>query len=184
MNSRPRQTLGPDDHRLKDMHVHIALLLIRIASGLAFLYHGSAILFGAFGGPGPAKFAASIHVPVAIAYLIGIAQFAGGLAMLTGILVRLGAACIIVVMLGAIFLVHLPHGFDVGKGGIRIRADAAADRGGDLDYRRRRVVLGPTPSQGLMNPDRAAHRLKQLRGIVSNALLENKLHFFDIGDVT
>jgi hypothetical protein len=30
---------------------------------------------------------------------------------------RLGAACVIVVMLGAIFLVHLPHGFDVGKGG-------------------------------------------------------------------
>lgn len=38
--------------------------------------------------------------------------------MLTGILVRLGAVCIIIVMLGAIFLVHLPHGFDVGKGGM------------------------------------------------------------------
>ncbi len=30
---------------------------------------------------------------------------------------RLGAACIVVVMLGAIFLVHLPNGFDIGKGG-------------------------------------------------------------------
>src|SRR5207248_9904867 len=36
----------------------------------------------------------------------------------SGALIRLGAACIIVVMLGAIFLVHLPHGFDVTKGGI------------------------------------------------------------------
>jgi putative oxidoreductase len=98
--------------------MHTALLLIRIASGLAFLYHGSAVLFGAFGGPGPAQFAAAMHAPVIVGYLVGIAQFAGGLAMLTGILVRLGAACIIIVMLGAIFLVHLPHGFDIGKGGM------------------------------------------------------------------
>jgi putative oxidoreductase len=102
----------------KAHHMHIALLLIRIASGLAFLYHGCAISFGAFGGPGPAKFAAVMHAPVVVGYLVGIAQVCGGLAMLTGILVRLGAACIIVVMLGAIFLVHLPHGFDVGKGGM------------------------------------------------------------------
>src|SRR5690348_720328 len=94
-----------------------ALLVLRIASGLAFLYHGSAILFGAFGGPGPQKFAAFLHLPVVIGYLVGLAQFAGGLAILSGVLIRLGAACVIVVMLGAILLVHLPHGFDVGKGG-------------------------------------------------------------------
>ncbi|HTU47082.1 MAG TPA: DoxX family protein [Bryobacteraceae bacterium] len=103
---------------VKASHAHAALLLIRIASGLAFVYHGSAILFGAFGGPGPAKFAAFMHAPPAIGYLVGLVQLFGGLAMLTGILVRLGAACIIVVMLGAIFLVHLPHGFDIGKGGM------------------------------------------------------------------
>ena len=34
------------------VQLNAALLSIRIASGLAFLYHGSAILFGAFGGPG------------------------------------------------------------------------------------------------------------------------------------
>ena len=97
--------------------VNAALLILRIASALAFLYHGSAILFGAFGGPGPQKFAAFVHLPVVVGYLVGLAQFAGGLAILSGVLIRLGAACVIVVMLGAIFLVHLPHGFDVGKGG-------------------------------------------------------------------
>ena len=51
-------------------------------------------------------------------YLVGLAQFAGGLAMLTGIFVRVGALFLIIVMLGAILLVHLPHGFDVGKGGL------------------------------------------------------------------
>lgn len=96
----------------------LALLLIRVASALAFLYHGSAILFGVFGGPGPQRFAAHMHAPAVIGYLVGLAQVGGGLAILSGILFRLGALCIIIVMLGAIFLVHLPHGFDVGKGGI------------------------------------------------------------------
>lgn len=38
--------------------VNAALLILRIASALVFLYHGSAILFDAFGGPGPQGFAA------------------------------------------------------------------------------------------------------------------------------
>ena len=38
--------------------------------------------------------------------------------MLTGVLIRVGAVCIIIVMLGAIFLVHIQHGFDIGKGGM------------------------------------------------------------------
>lgn len=94
-----------------------ALVLLRIASTLPFLYHGSAILFGWFGGPGVARFAASHHWPVLVAYLIGFAQVAGGAAIATGILFRVGAASIIAVMLGAIFLVHLSHGFDVSNGG-------------------------------------------------------------------
>ena len=97
--------------------INAALFLIRIASGLAFLYHGSAILFGAFGGPGPHGFAAFGHMPLIVAYLVGLAQLAGGFAVLIGLFTRLGALCLVIVMLGAIFLVHLPHGFDIGKGG-------------------------------------------------------------------
>ena len=96
----------------------IALLILRIAGALAFLYHGGGILVVAFGGPGPVRFEAFLHLPSAIGYLVGAAQFFGALAMLTGILIRVGAVCIIIVMLGAIFLGHLPHGFDVGKGGV------------------------------------------------------------------
>jgi putative oxidoreductase len=95
----------------------VALFLLRIASAAAFLYHGSAILFGAFGGPGPQNFAAYLRVPVIVGYLVGLAQVAGGLAILTGVLFRVGAACVIIVMIGAIFLVHISHGFDVGKNG-------------------------------------------------------------------
>ncbi len=95
----------------------LALLIVRIATALPFLYHGSAILFGAFGGPGPHGFAEFMHAPDIIGYLIGLAEFGGGLAILTGILLRIGALCGIIVMLGAIFLVHLPNGFDISKGG-------------------------------------------------------------------
>ncbi|HWY44153.1 MAG TPA: DoxX family protein [Candidatus Sulfotelmatobacter sp.] len=95
----------------------LALLIVRIASALAFFYHGAAITFGAFGGPGPAGFAGFTHTSLTVAYLVGLAQLGGGVTMLTGILARVGAVCILIVMVGAIYLVHLPHGFDIGKGG-------------------------------------------------------------------
>ena len=38
---------------------------------------------------------------------------------MTGASVRKGIfLCVIIVMIGAIYLVHLPHGFDIGKGGM------------------------------------------------------------------
>lgn len=97
---------------------NLALLLLRIAAGVAFLYHGAAILFGAWGGPGPAAFAAGMQAPTALGVLVGVAELAGGLALLSGVLFRLGAACIVVVMIGAIALVHWPHGFSIGHGGM------------------------------------------------------------------
>jgi putative oxidoreductase len=106
-------TLSPEEKR-----AGLALLIIRLAAAACFLYHGSAILFGWFGGPGPNGFAEHGHLSLPVAYLVGIAQFGGGLAMLTGILARLGALGIMAVMLGAIFMVHLPKGFDVTKGGM------------------------------------------------------------------
>jgi putative oxidoreductase len=96
----------------------VALLALRIASGLAFFYHGAAILFGMFGGPGPERFAIDHRFPVVLGYFIGLAQLASSIAVLAGAFVRFAATALIIVMLGAIFLVHLPHGFDVANGGI------------------------------------------------------------------
>ena len=96
----------------------LALLILRVACALPFLYHGSAILFGMFGGPGPVSFAAFMKAPAIVGYLVGLAQFAGGLAILIGALLRVGAVCVIIVMLGAIFIVHLPNGYDIGHGGL------------------------------------------------------------------
>lgn len=98
--------------------LNFELLIMRVACSLPFLYHGSAILFGAFGGPGPHNFSAFMHVPDVVGYLVGLAQFAGGIAILTGALLRVGTVCVIVVMAGAIFLVHRPNGYDIGHGGM------------------------------------------------------------------
>jgi putative oxidoreductase len=107
-----------DSPVLPAARINAALLILRIASATVFLYHGSQILFGAFGGPGPGQFAMSHHWPVIVGYLIGLAQFGGALAILTGVLFRFGALCITIVMLGAIFTVHLPRGFNIGNGGM------------------------------------------------------------------
>jgi putative oxidoreductase len=95
-----------------------ALLLMRIACALPVLYHGGQILFGAFGGPGPQAFASYQHLPVAAGYLVGLAQLASGLAILFGAFQRVGTFCVIIVMLGAIFRVHLHRGFNIANGGM------------------------------------------------------------------
>ena len=97
---------------------NFGLFIARVACALPVLYHGSAILFGKFGGPGPQGFTAYLHIPLSVAYLVGLAQFGGGLAILTGVLLRIGAAGVIVVMVGAIDLVHLPHGYNIANNGM------------------------------------------------------------------
>jgi putative oxidoreductase len=123
LNRAPEILVHCDRPAVSMIHSHphrinVALLILRIAAAIVFLYHGSAILFGAFGGPGPQQFAAGLHAPTWVGYLVGLAQFCGGLAVASGILFRLGAACIAIVMLGAIFLEHLPHGFNIANGGM------------------------------------------------------------------
>lgn len=98
--------------------LNFELFIMRVACSLPFIYHGAAILFGAFGGPGPHNFAAFMKVPLIVGYLVGLAQFAGGIAILLGALLRVGAVCVIIVMCGAVIMVHYPHGYDIGHGGM------------------------------------------------------------------
>lgn len=94
----------------------LALLSIRLASAAAFLYHGTHIL-GIIGGPGIQNFARFTHLSVPIAFLVGLGELCGGLAMLTGVLARLGGGVISIIMLGAIGLVHWSKGFDITNDG-------------------------------------------------------------------
>jgi len=97
-------------------------LPVRLTLGLIFIAHGAQKVFGVWGGPGLAKFAAA-GAPMGLrpAWLwMGAAAFAeliGGVLVLVGFLTRLGALMIVPVMLVAIFGVSwggffLPKGFE------------------------------------------------------------------------
>jgi putative oxidoreductase len=101
----------------EQVRIGLALLAIRIAGGTVFFYHGSGKLFGLFGGSGLAAFGQMAHLPPAVAFLVALAEFCGGVSLLTGVLTRLGAAAIMPVMLGAIFLVHGKNGFSLQQQG-------------------------------------------------------------------
>ena len=95
----------------------ISLFFLRFVLFLSFFYHGTGILFDWFDGPGVKGFAGYMHFPLFIAVLVGIAETTGSLAMISGVLTRIGALNIMLVMLGAILLLHLPNGFDIMKNG-------------------------------------------------------------------
>lgn len=89
----------------------IGLLLIRLMVGLVYLFHGSQKLFGWFGGGGLAGTAEAmgdmgLPVPLLSAALTGLAEFAGGLAVLTGVMVRVLVWPLVFAMLVASFWVH------------------------------------------------------------------------------
>jgi putative oxidoreductase len=85
-----------------------SLLILRVVVGVVFMAHGAQKLFGAFGGPG---LAAVVQMLGPIGYLVTIGEFFGGLGLVAGILPRFSAASIIVIMLGAIGMVHGKVGF-------------------------------------------------------------------------
>ena len=85
-----------------------ALLVVRIVVGVIFMAHGAQKLFGAFGGPG---LSAVVEMMGPLGYLVATGEFFGGLGLVLGFLSRFSAASIILIMLGAIVMVHGKNGF-------------------------------------------------------------------------
>ena len=96
--------------------VDISLLLLRIIVGVIFAAHGAQKLFGAFGGSGLADTVAKMGGGP-IPYLVTIGEFFGGVGLIIGILTRFSAASLIVIMIGAIAMVHGKNGFFSSAGG-------------------------------------------------------------------
>jgi putative oxidoreductase len=98
--------------------VDLSLLLMRIAVGVIFAAHGAQKLFGVWGGKG---LAATVAAPPdgmgPIGYLVTIGEFFGGLGLIVGFLTRFSAASLIVIMIGAIAMVHGKNGFFQSDGG-------------------------------------------------------------------
>src|SRR5213076_2549117 len=95
--------------------VNVSLLVVRVIVGLIFAAHGAQKLFGAFGGPGlEAMVQPPPNVMGPLGYPVTIGEFFGGLGLIVGFLSRFSAASLIVIMLGAIGLVHGKNGFFLG----------------------------------------------------------------------
>jgi putative oxidoreductase len=84
---------------------------LRLALGSVFLYHGLTKF------PVLSGMAEMMEMPVFMVGLLAVMETAGGLLILIGgagpdWATRLGGLLIIPIMLGAIFMVHLPHGWN------------------------------------------------------------------------
>ncbi|TAM73644.1 DoxX family protein [bacterium] len=98
------------------------LLIARLIVGLGLATHGAQKLFGWFGGhglKGTGGFFESLgfRPGTLFALAAGLGEFGGGLLTALGFLGALGPAVIIMVMLVAIFTVHLPNGFMAANNG-------------------------------------------------------------------
>ena len=93
----------------------ITPLFLRIGLGVVMLPHGAQKLLGWFGGHGLSGtmdfFTNVMGVPAVLAFLVIIAESFGALGLIVGFMTRISALGIGLVMAGAIFMVHLQHGF-------------------------------------------------------------------------
>jgi putative oxidoreductase len=94
--------------------VDAALLIVRIVLGTIFIAHGSQKLFGAFGGSG---LAGIVEMLGPAGYLVALGEFFGGVGILIGFLSRFCAAGIVVIMIGALALVHGQNGLFLSNNG-------------------------------------------------------------------
>lgn len=103
----------------------------RIVLGVIFFAHGSQKVLGWFGGGGWQGtiqfFEQSLGIPPALTTIVMLLEFLGGIAIILGFLTRLASLGIILVMLGAIYKVHLAHGFFLNFA-------CAPDRGHGIEY--------------------------------------------------
>jgi len=92
-----------------------SLLLLRVALGIVFVAHGGQKLFGLWGGAGLEAtmhtFERNMGIPSFLTLMVGVAEFFGGLAVFAGLVTRFASGALAGVMVGAIFLAHLKHGF-------------------------------------------------------------------------
>ena len=91
-----------------------AITIVRVVLGVIFFAHGAQKVLGWFGGyglQGTTRYFVSLGFALPIAYLGCFFEFLGGIGLILGLLTRLSALAVIVMMLGAIAKVHWPHGF-------------------------------------------------------------------------
>jgi putative oxidoreductase len=96
--------------------------IVRVTTGLFLIPHGAQKLFGAFGGPGLEATAGGfskmgLEPGYLLALLAGGTEFFGGILLVLGLLTRVAAAGALILLLVAVFHVHLQNGFFLSNGG-------------------------------------------------------------------
>ena len=96
----------------------IAQLVLRVALGIVFAWHGYAKIFNT-GMQGVAGFLGSVGIPIPeiMAYILAYGELISGICLIIGLFTYLAAKFAIVVAIVAFFTVHLPNGFNVANGG-------------------------------------------------------------------
>jgi putative oxidoreductase len=89
--------------------------ILRVTLGGVMLPHAAQKTLGLFGGGGFAQtvhwFTGLLHLPMALAVLVIVIEQVGALGLIFGLFTRIAAAGIGLVMIGAVFTVHLRNGF-------------------------------------------------------------------------
>jgi putative oxidoreductase len=90
-------------------------VMVRLMLALVIFPHGAQKLLGWYGGHGydgtMGFFTGQMGLPAVVAFLVIIGEFLGPLALAAGFMTRFTAAGLGVIMVGAIAMVHWPHGF-------------------------------------------------------------------------
>jgi len=93
----------------------VAALVLRLALGIVIFPHGAQKALGWFGGFGFSGtmgfFTGTLGIPALLAFLAILAEFAGSLGLIVGLLGRVAAFGIACNMVVAALMVSLPHGF-------------------------------------------------------------------------
>jgi len=100
--------------KLMQTDENAGMLIVRLTLGIVMFPHGAQKLLGWFGGAGfsaTLKGMTGMGLPAALVVLIIAVEFLGSLSLIFGFLGRVSALGYIGLMLGAIFMVHLPNGF-------------------------------------------------------------------------
>lgn len=92
---------------------------LRLSLAATFLYHG----FGKFP---PEAFSQAMGMPLPMVWAVALAEIVAGIFLILGaltkdILTRLGALIVIVIMIGAIGMVHFKNGWNVMNGGMEFQ---------------------------------------------------------------
>ncbi len=112
--------------------VSAGLLILRIVAGVIWFAHGAQKVLGWFGGHGlkgtvQGYFKGALGIPEPLGYLGAFVEFFGGIFLIFGFLTRLSALGLLIMMIVAMFKVHVNIGFFMNWG-------TAAGRGEGYEF--------------------------------------------------